>query len=63
MHLSQALIKKVEEITRTDYKFNEKGETDQWDILVEDLIMYYEDLQEEYTDYKERETTKYDVDY
>ena len=63
MHLSQALIKKVEEITRTDYKFNEKGETDQWDVLVEDLIMYYEDLQEEYTDYKERETTKYDVDY
>lgn len=59
MNLSKELIKKVEEITMTDYEFNENGETDKWDILVEDLIMYYEDLLDEYNDYKEKELDRY----
>ncbi len=63
MRLDKDLIKKLEEITVTDYEFNENGETDKWDIIVEDLIRYYEDLLEEYNDYKEREITKYDVEY
>lgn len=53
MILSKNLIEKVEEITVTDYNFNDKGETDNWDILVEDLIREYESLLEEYNDYKE----------
>lgn len=53
MRLSKNLIEKVEEITVTDYNFNDKGETDNWDILVEDLIREYESLLEEYNDYKE----------
>lgn len=63
MKLSQDLIQKVEKITSTDYGFNEDGETENWDILVEDLLMYYDSLLEEYNDYKEREITKYDIDY
>lgn len=53
MRLSKDLIEKVEEITVTDYNFNDKGETDNWDILVEDLIREYESLLEKYNDYKE----------
>lgn len=63
MKLNKELLKKVGEITMTDYGFNENGETENWDILVEDLIREYEDLLEEYTNYKEREITKYDIDY
>lgn len=63
MRLDKDLIKKLEEITVTDYGFNENGETDNWDIIVDDLIRYYEDLEEEFNDYKEREITKYDVEY
>lgn len=62
MKLNEELIKKVEEITRTNYEWH-NGETDNWDILVEDLIKEYEDLLDEYNNYKEREITKYDVDY
>lgn len=54
MKLSRGLIEKVEEITVTDYGFNDEGETDNWDILVEDLIREYESLLEEYNDYKEK---------
>lgn len=52
MKLSKDLIKRIEEITLTDYGFNDKGETDKWDILVEDLLLYYNDLEEEFEDYK-----------
>ena len=54
MKLSEELLEKVKEITMTDYGFNEKGETDAWDILVEDLIREYESLLEEYNDFKEK---------
>ena len=54
MKLTKDLIKKIEEITLTDYGFNEKGETENWDILVEDLLLFYEDLKEEYDDCIER---------
>lgn len=54
MKLSRGLIEKVEEITVTDYGFNDEGETNNWDILVEDLIREYELLLEEYNDYKEK---------
>lgn len=63
MNLSKELIEKIEEITVTDYGFNEKGETDKWDILVEDLIREYEDLLEEYNNYKERDYIRYDVEH
>lgn len=63
MRLDKNLIKKLEEITMTDYGFNEKGETDNWDIIVDDLIREYEDLLDEYNNYKEREITKYDIEY
>lgn len=59
MYLDKETIKKIEEITMTDYGFNEKGETDKWDILVDDLVRYYEDLFEEYNDYKEKELDRY----
>ena len=38
MKLSEELIKKVEEITMTDYGF-EDGVTENGDILVEDLVL------------------------
>lgn len=60
--MTKELIKKVEEITSTDYGFDEKGYTENWDILVEDLIVAYEDLLEEYNDYKTREEDKYPYD-
>ena len=63
MRLSKELIKKLEDITVTDYGFNENGETDKWDIIVEDLLKYYDDLENEYNDYKEREITRFDVEY
>lgn len=63
MRLDKELIKKLEEITWTDYQFNENGETENWDIIVDDLLREYDDLLEEYNNYKEREITKYDIDY
>mgnify|MGYP007013878766 CR=1 FL=1 len=53
MKLNEELIKKVEEITMTDYGF-ENGETENGDILVEDLVREYESLLDEYNDYKEK---------
>ena len=53
MKLSEELIKKVEEITMTDYGF-ENGKTENGDILVEDLVREYESLLDEYNDYKEK---------
>lgn len=63
MRLDKELIEKLEQITLTDYEFNENGETKNWDVIVDDLIREYEDLLEEYNNYKEREVTRYDVDY
>lgn len=63
MRLSKELIKKLEDITVTDYNFTDEGETDRWDIIVEDLLKYYDDLENEYNDYKEREITRFDVEY
>lgn len=60
MRLSKEVIKKIEILTLTDYGFNEKGETDKWDILVEDLLSYYEDLLEEYNDYKQKVDDNYE---
>lgn len=60
MRLSKELIEKIHDITLTDYGFNENGETDKWDILVEDLLVYYEDLQEEYFDYQEKVRDRYE---
>ncbi len=52
MRLKTELINKLEEITLTKYNFNYLGETDDWDIIVEDLLNSYEDLLDEYNDYK-----------
>lgn len=62
MNLSKELIERLENITSTDYSFNSNGETDKWDIIVEDLISQYEDLLEEYNDYKTREEDEYPYD-
>ena len=59
MKLSKDLIKRIEEITLTDYSFNSEGETDKWDILVEDLLLYYNDLEEEFEDYKAKMEDRY----
>lgn len=63
MKLSKDLIEKIEEITCTDYGFNDKGETDNWDILVEDLIVEYEDLKEEFEDYKQKQIDRFEDKY
>ena len=63
MGLSKEMIKKVEEITVTDYDFNENGETEKWDILVEDLIFEYEKLQEEFDDYKQKQIDRFEDKY
>lgn len=63
MKISKELMKKIEEITITDYDFNEKGETDKWDILVEDLVKEYEALQEEFEDYKQKQIDRYEDKY
>ena len=62
MRLDKELIKRLEEITWTDYQFNKNGETENWDVIVEDLLREYDDLLEEYNNYKEREITKYDIE-
>lgn len=64
IEFDSATIEKIEKITLTDYKFeNCKIQADKCIDIIQDLISYYEDLQEEYNDYKEREITKYDVEY
>ena len=52
MRLDSKTIDKLEGITLTKYDFNYLGETENWDIIVEDLLKSYEDLLEEYNDYK-----------
>lgn len=51
MKLEQKLIDKIEEITLTDYQFK-NGETDNGDLIIDDLVMAYEDLLEEFNDFK-----------
>ena len=63
MHLNKETINKIEEITCTDYDFNDKGETDKWDILVEDLLSYYKDLEEEFEDYKQKQIDRFEDKY
>ena len=52
MKLEQKLIDKIEEITLTDYQFKD-GETNNGDLIIDDLVMAYEDLLEEFNDFKE----------
>lgn len=57
-------IEKIEEITLTDYGFvGCKIQTDKCIDIIEDLLIYYEDLQEEYNAYQEREIIKYDIEH
>lgn len=63
MGLSKETIKKIEEITVTDYIFDENGETENWDVLVEDLIREYEDLQDEFEDYKQKQIDRFEDKY
>lgn len=53
MKFSKKMRKKIEEITLTNYDFNDKGETKHADEIIEDLIWLYEDLQQEFEKYKE----------
>lgn len=52
MKLEQKLIDKIEEITLTDYQFKD-GETENADLIIDDLVMAYENLLEEFNDFKE----------
>ena len=54
-----AIFEKIEEITCTDYKFNENGETEYWDSIVEDLVLMYDDLKDEYESLLERYQDRY----
>ena len=63
MKLDLKTIKRIEEITQTDYDFNKNGETDKWDVLVEDLITEYNYLQEEFEDYKEKQIDRFSDKY
>ncbi len=52
MKLEQKLIDKIEEITLTDYQFK-NGETNNGDLIIDDLVIAYENLLEEFNDFKE----------
>jgi hypothetical protein len=60
MKLEQKLIDKIEEITLTDYQFK-NGETDNGDLIIDDLVMAYEDLLEEFNDFKEYVEDNYSI--
>lgn len=54
MKLEQKLIDKIEEITLTDYDIIDcKVTLDKCLSIIEDLIIEYENLLDEYNDYKE----------
>ncbi len=61
MKLDEKQIKRLKEITLTDYEFNENGETEYWDSIVNDLLIEYEDLLEEYNNYKEQVLDRFGV--
>lgn len=60
IELSQKTIDKIEEITLTDYEINDcKVLVDNCINIIEDLIIEYDKLLEEYNDYKEKEIDRY----
>lgn len=60
IELSQKTIDKIEEITLTDYEINDcKVLVDNCINIIEDLIIEYDNLLEEYNDYKEKEMDRY----
>lgn len=62
MRLSEKEIRRLKEITREEYNFNEKGETEDWENIVYDLIYEFDALEEEYFDYKEKMENRDDYD-
>lgn len=61
MKLDEKQIKRLKEITLTDYEFNKNGETEYWDSIVNDLLIEYEDLLEKYNNYKEQVLDRFGV--
>ena len=60
IELSQKTIDRIEEITLTDYEINDcKVLVDNCINIIEDLIIEYDKLLEEYNDYKEKEMDRY----
>ena len=60
VELHEKIINKIEEITVTDYNFiGTKILAENCIDIIEDLILAYESLQEEYNDYVERTEEKY----
>lgn len=53
LELDEKLIKRIEEITRTDYNFNEcKVIAENCINIIEDLITEYDNLMSEYDDFE-----------
>ena len=60
IELNQKTIDRIEEITLTDYEINDcKVLADNCINIIEDLIIKYDNLLEEYNDYKEKEMDRY----
>lgn len=60
VELSQKTIDRIEEITLTDYEIKDcKVLVDNCVNIIEDLIIEYDNLLEEYNDYKEKELDRY----
>lgn len=60
IELSQKTVDRIEEITLTDYEINDcKVLVDNCINIIEDLIIEYDKLLEEYNDYKEKEIDRY----
>ncbi len=61
MKLGKKEIERIKQITLTDYDFDENGETENWDAIVEDLLIEYDNLLDEYNDYKEQVLDRFGV--
>ena len=61
MKLEKKEIERIKQITLTDYDFDENGETENWDAIVEDLLIEYDNLLDEYNDYKEQVLDRFGV--
>lgn len=60
IELNQKTIDRIEEITLTDYEIKDcKVLVDNCINIIEDLIIEYDKLLEEYNDYKEKEIDRY----
>lgn len=60
VELSQKTIDRIEEIILTDYEIKDcKVLVDNCVNIIEDLIIEYDNLLEEYNDYKEKELDRY----